>query len=590
MTRVDFYKLSRAVQDSLLASVRGEFAPRPVLVKLGGRRLVAGWLVVAAIAALLLVGVYVAGFGSVASALAIQPIWALAIYAGLAAVSVIAVFNALAARARAKVMPFPAGIYLFPANVIDAREHVLRVHPLDELKSITPRGSELVATFRGARFAFPVADPSRVPEALQALESARERVSVPLDARERQRLDPLAPPSVASPLAPEIPRTRTPPGWERQRVLLGVAIGAAFGVGLFFVRNILSDAAMLRWARGRDDVASYRSYLERGRRHRDAVSTVHLPRAALREAMAKSSVEAIDAFTREFPETGIKSEIDAARRTALIGEFERAQAAGTFEALLSFAERYPQHGIGPAFDQTRHNLYVRAHHRYRKEMSANVAELVGRLVAYSEKVGTKKTDAGFRGPKVEIRFRRLPSTQMEGADELVRKNPMFNGTVSLPTQHIVPARMEPHERKVAEAMAARFSRAFDPEIVTFEPAPALDGASGEMPPVTTPTLVINYRVESSGAAYASKKPRGIFLGLVFFFQAEFMLPADKQPLRTKLTFVQRVPVDMIRTEGPTSAPGTLEPTVYDRMAGEAFGELQEKYLARWFPNAEPPKP
>ena len=66
------------------------------------------------------------------------------------------------------------------------------------------------------------------------------------------------------------------------------------------------------------------------------VAQVLLPRAALKEAITKGSVEAIDAFARTHPNTGIGKEIDAARQNALTAEFARARDAATFPSLLGF--------------------------------------------------------------------------------------------------------------------------------------------------------------------------------------------------------------------------------------------------------------
>jgi len=598
MTKIDFYKLSRAIQDSLLDSLHSRFAPLPIVLRLGTRRTVEAWLAVAAVAAALLVALCVSGFGDVSSGLALHPSWVVGLYALLTATAVIGVLNAVAYRARAKALPFPAGVFLFPASVIDAREYVLRVYPLEQVTSVSAgRSGEVVVTFGIRRFSFPVPvgtphtpgpDPSRMQETVQAVEAARDHMREPLEGQERRRLDPLAAPVVASPLTPEVPRQRTASRLEKQGLLAGALLGAVVGAATFVGRNSLSDSRMLAWAKARDDVASYKSYLARGRYNRDVVSQVLLPRASLRAAIASSSVDAIDAFIVEYPTTGIRSEIDAARRTALVQEFERARAAGTFAALLGFAEKYPEHGFGAVYDQAKHALYLRALARYRKETSDQVSDFLGRLVASSEKVGPKKTPAGYRGPVVQVRFRRVPSKDMDNADELVRKNPMFNGTPSLPSGYLDAAHLEPHERAASEALGSGIAGAFDPEIVTFEPGPPLESSSGDLPPMTAPTLVVSYHVETSGTAFASKKPRGIFLGLVYFFTTDFVLPGDTHPLHTKLAFTQRIPTDMLR-DAPASAPGALESAVYEAMTRDAFATYRDKYLAIWG-KKDAPKP
>jgi hypothetical protein len=98
--------------------------------------------------------------------------------------------------------------------------------------------------------------------------------------------------------------------------------------------------------------------------------------------------------------------------------------------------------------------------------------------------------------------------------------------------------------------------------------------------------VVSYRVESSGAAYASQKPQGIFLGIVFFFNAEFILPKDPRPMRTPLTLVQKIPFGLLKDDA-APAPGMLEPSVYEEMTRAGFGDLQNRYLAKWFSKTKP---
>jgi hypothetical protein len=99
--------------------------------------------------------------------------------------------------------------------------------------------------------------------------------------------------------------------------------------------------------------------------------------------------------------------------------------------------------------------------------------------------------------------------------------------------------------------------------------------------------VVSYRVESSGAAYASKKPQGIFLGIVFFFNVELILPKDPRPMRTKLTLVQKIPFGLVKDDAAPSAPGALESSVHEEMTKAGFAELQSRYLAKWFNKTKP---
>ncbi len=50
---------------------------------------------------------------------------------------------------------------------------------------------------------------------------------------------------------------------------------------------------------------------------------------------------------------------------------------------------------------------------------------------------------------------------------------MFNGVASLvTTQHLDDPHLMPREKALADALAAAFAKAFDPEILTFEAKPS----------------------------------------------------------------------------------------------------------------------
>jgi hypothetical protein len=217
------------------------------------------------------------------------------------------------------------------------------------------------------------------------------------------------------------------------------------------------------------------------------------------------------------------------------------------------------------------------------------ADLVRRLLAYAERVGPRSTPQGLRGPAVQVRFRRLPSQDLERADDIVRKIPMFSGAASLPSRYVDATRLDPQEKRTASALVEGFARGFEPELVTFEPGPPFEGSAEEQLTVTSPSLVVSYRVESSGIAHASKKPQIIIMGLKFLFKTEFILPGDAEPLLTSYKISRKVPAGLIQQQTPAPRPGVLEAVVYEAMMREAFIDLEERYLSKWFRKRDAPK-
>lgn len=598
MKEIDFYQLPRSIQDNLLDGFRGEFDPRPILSQRGERPTMYAWLGLSGVALLVLIILALVGFGEIESMLAMHPVPVAVVYVALAGTIAVGVAQALAYRSAVQALPFRTGVYLFPACLVDAREQRLRVFPLSELTDAqASSGSVVTARFGAQSYAFRV-PAEHVEHAVRLVLAARERVGGELEPAERRKLDPLEPPVVPNPLASTVPLPNSVPSWLKLRWVAAGSAGLVVGGLLFFVRNATSDARMFETVAARDDIAWYKVYLERGSAHRDEVARVLLPRAELRVAVAEGSVEAIDAFEAAYPETGIADEVAGARAAALLAAFERARKAGTLADLEAFASSYPNHGLGEKLNEARHAIYARALEKFKAAMPAG-ADKTGafaeRLVAFAEKKGAVKTDAGLRGPVVAIRVTREPSKELKRSDDLVQKNPMYTGVKSLPSRYLDDAHLAPHEGAVAKALAEAFGKAFDPEILVFTasevgadaPLPKPEG--GTAAEGSLPALVLSYRVEPSGSAYASKKPMGIYVGLLFYFTLEFGVPGEEEPLKTKQNFVQRIPLEILRSQDKPVPAGTLEKQIYDAMAGEAFAEIQQRYLSMWFASVEPPK-
>ena len=427
---------------------------------------------------------------------------------------------------------------MFPACLVDARTASLRVLPLSELTQVSARGGEVVLAFGGRTFAFPPATPGEVDASVQAVEAARAELANAADDEARRLLDPLAAPSVASPLTPDVARTRTAPAWEKWRFVIGAAVGGVIGAALFFARDVGSDARCLAWAKARNDVPSYEKYSSRGRRHTDLVAKGSCPappsarpwlRArrgdrCLRAGAPRHEIQRESTRPATPPSSPSSSAPRRPRRS-------RASSGSAKSIPTSARSRRSSRRSTPS---------TRAPSIATSRRRTSPSPTLKRLVAAAEKVEPTKTAAGYQGAVVEVRVRRMPSKEMIAPNH-VRKSPMFNGVASLVTTHLDDPHLIPREKALADALAAAFAKAFDPEILTFEAKPRLDDGDGKLPDPKVPTLYVSYRVESSGAALASKKPRGIFLGLTFYFSIELALPGDAQPFKSKLTSTERIP-------------------------------------------------
>ena len=237
----------------------------------------------------------------------------------------------------------------------------------------------------------------------------------------------------SEPARPQVPLKLTTPLWERQRWVLAVILGAAAGAGLWQMRNTVSDDRMFARAQAGKTPASYRAYLEYGKRHRTAASTILLPRAELREAKKTGTVEAIDAFIAKNTSAAIANEIKAARYNALVvGVRKRPQVRERSSALHGFASQVSGPSARKARHEARHAVFARA---YRTTRSAppTAPKPAARCNACSltPNAGPRKSSNGLRGPAVEVRFQRVASETLGRADIALSKNP--SSTARCPT-------------------------------------------------------------------------------------------------------------------------------------------------------------
>jgi hypothetical protein len=579
MQEVDFYELSRAVQERFVACVGGQGQPTPVLQASAGQpRGMLAWLGVAAGSVIAVLGVYQVGLGNLESGLALHPPPFIGAYALLFATILVAflqVFSRLQAR---QALPFPAGIYLFPSGVIDARTSKLRVFAFTASTPPVVSGENLVLAFPDATFTFPVAA-GHLEQAKSVIEEAESRVERARAADDKKTLallDPLVDVGVANPFGPKTRMMRQAPIWVRQGILMGIAAGALLAPGVWWLRNRTSDEGMLSEAHRQRSVAAYHAYLARGGR-RDEVRDVFLPRVELRDAVKEGTVEAIERYMAAHPHSGIPSEVTAALRQAMLIALEAFKKVGTVSALNEFSKKHPHKLIDNELRQAIHAVYQGALAKYRKEASsrdAAVVAFVERLLAVAEK----------SGPKVEMRFRRKVTRTMEMADAQIKRSPFYMGVVSLPSQYFDESHARSREEAAGKTLAARFAASFPADILSLEIGAPLTDPDAPLPAAPVPTIFVDHSSQVSGPSYLTARPRGVFVGLALVFEATFRLPDDTKPMHFKLPTWRNPDAKIEKGDGP------LEAAVYDAMTTTAFAQFTNKYLATFFNKPEIPPP
>jgi hypothetical protein len=576
--KVDFYRLARPVQDRFAAATRRTAPPAPLLFRRAPRA--TAWALLGASAVLALAACLVlhAGWGDVASPLALHGPKMLAVDVALIAGAAYGVVHAVSILRALDALPYKAGTYLFPACIVEAHGPMLRVWPMGDAADIERlAGSSPGLVFRmrgGSRVVLPARSVEEAERAEAALASLRPQLSRALaedDLHVLAELDPLHDSALSSPIGPTEAMKRIVPAWMRFDWAVAAGIGVVLGLALGTTRNATSDQAMFRAVAAKATIPMYQRYLAQGGRHSEEVRDVLLPRAELQEAAAKGTVEAVQAFAGAHPSSKIQPEIDAAMQRALAAALERAKKAGTITALDEFQKAYPDSKLDAEIKAARHALYVQALAAWKKKANPSAATeaFMGRLLAWIEKSGK---------PTCQVRFRLEPSQTLDDADKKVVKNIHYPGPDALPSRYLTSDAMRAREQRVAQDVAQRFAAAFPADILSVQPGDRLD-ADAPMPS-QVPTLVIAYSPGWSHSTVVSRKPSTVFAGVTFAFEGSFVLP-EGAPLPVKTTTWKTAELWRLKPEDGESRQD-YEKRIYDAMIDESFDQLERKLESVFF--------
>jgi hypothetical protein len=570
MQRVDFYKLERSLQDRFINATRGEGLPTPIVVRETGQWAHIAWAGAGALLVVSWAFFVTVGYGELDHPLALaSPVWLVVHVAfgiGLGVVTV----RAMAARWELRASPFRPGVYVFPGCVVDARRRTFRVWSIEEVSEFRASAGKVTVALRsGPSFSFPTSDPQALTATLKELEQASQRFSQVLGgAGEISALDPLRDSGIPNPLAPteRIQRRRF-----MNPVIVAVACGAAacaLAWAVWSVRNQLSARVLYRAATERNDTAAYRAYLERGG-ERQEVREILLPRAELRDAMAKDSVEAIEDYVKKHGQSKIEGEVSAVHRAALLKELERARRAGTVTALKKLKERYPSGFklIENEWQAAKRALYDAAFGRF----EAAAGEEAGELVPFFRKL---LDYAAQHGPRVDVRFHQRAVPSRGRIDEMLRKNPYYTDKNQSPAQYFDAGQVRKHEQASGQRIIAAFQKLFPEDMLDFELGDKIGDAVEETPTPKVPTLFVEHRTQLSGG-YLSSRPRAVFVGAAFMFEAFFVLPGESSAPALKYSLWRPPDLKQFQEEGKKP------PELYEAMNREGFDRFTDRLLKDW---------
>jgi hypothetical protein len=575
--RVDFYLLPRPVQDRFVAATRGTAPPAPILFERAPRTKVWAFLGASAVASLLALLLLHAGWGDLSSPLALQGAKLVLVDVFLWAAAAYGVVHAMALLRAPDSLPYTAGIYLFPACLVEALGPVLRVWAVGDAESVErmagPVAGVVLRMGDGSRVAVRARrgeDAERAERQVTQTRAELARALAEEDAHLLAELDPLHNGALSSPIGPTEAMTRAVPGWTRYDWAIAAGLGMVLGLGLEWGRNGMSDDAMFRAVQASVSVPAYQQYLAQDGRHSGEVREVLLPRAELGAVASQGSVEAVEAFARAHPSSKIDPEIHTALRRMMGGELDKAKKVGTVAALDQFARAFPDGHFGPELRAARHALYAQALAGWRAKTRADAATgaFVERLFAWAEKSGS---------PVCEMRFRTRPSHSLDDADKQIMKSNHYPGPDALPSKYVTMAAMRPREQRVQGDMVQGFAAEIPPDVLVMRAGEPL--AVDAPNPTAVPTLVVDYSPEWSHVNTTSLKPNTVFAGYNFAFDATFVLP-EGAPLDVKVKSWRGA--ELWKVKDDSLSREDLEQKVYDMMFDGAFDQLDKKLQETFF--------
>ena len=566
---VPFNALPSAVRQRLVAATQYRASPAPLLANVPADiGPVVGIVLVALCAAGWLYVLVDAGFGAVGSADGYQPAGTVAWYASSLFLLGWCVLSLVRRAVWRDTLPYKAGTYLFPIDLVDASGPVLKVFPLALLRELQPTRhyvnggythTSFALTFDGgARYHFSVSNMGAADEALARFRAAQGRFREAAQVGDLNtireldlffdchmdgswdRFGPTPPGPVPPPPDAPVAVVRVAPRPLQRAWLTALAAAALTAGPLWFARNRLSD--LLRY----DEVSSPRAsaalcqaYLSFGGPHADEVRAQLLPRAALREAEQRDNVTALRAWLREYP----RSPLAADARRAVHGHFERVQRTYTEQA---------------ATDDPRMLPFMLHMLRFMEERDS---------------------------PPVQVRFA-PPSTELlTRADSLLQEEGMrlVHRPVAPIAGQFDEASSVPREQAITRSLQRAFAVVFPGDILRLVDGGRMAGAAAAQDP-NAATFDVAYTVAPSGSFYTSDTQARAFVGIIIAFTVTMRVPGA-EPYRFDVTVQppRHFTVDHARgTEG--EAADTL---VYDVMAERAFDRLSDRFRAVFFRPGSP---
>ena len=558
--RVDFNALPAPVRTRLAASLSGRGQPRPLIVDRPARS-TAAWVVLALMASAAAFFAGAAGFGTLGDSDGVQD-WAwLFVYVLCFFFVFLSVLSLVRSGARRRSLPWPAGLYLLPLDVVDARQKVLRLVPtraLSDFKGVhqhtNGRYTHSTFTFSFGALGsetFTVRGQAAADAALTAFWESQRAVNEAAqagDARALYELDPLYEVRASdgwNSLAPHandtaLPRATDVPLLLRRPALLSAPLALLVAVPVWGARNLWSDHALYTEAKARGTEEAHKQYVSEGLLHVDEARAA-LPHLALKEAKRAGTATALREVIKRYPGSVVVKDA----RAEIHRVFQKSWIAFNAKA--------------PANDPRMH---------------AFMESLLAHLEAHDS-------------PSVQVRFRPPTLAALAQADRTVVRRAGGRPVAPI-APHFEDKTAAAREASIVTALDGGFTKIFPADVLKLRQGPRLrdDEASAAF---ADPTILVAYEVAPSGTLYESQNTQRLFVGMEMAFQVQMTVPQGPG-----YAFNMKVaPPDHFTVEYETGSPGSTsallatitgppDERVYLVMAARAFDQLGTRLSETFF--------
>jgi hypothetical protein len=545
---VEFNSLPKSVRSRFAAVTIGTGEPAPLLSeKAPSKTKIIGLSFVAALLAIIVLAMVVAGVGKLSDNLAIHgPLHVVFGYFPLVFLFFFVLLVIVQRKVVGSPLPFQPGRYLFATDFVDARTGTLRIVPTKDLSDFKGTHmhtngaythTQLNFVFQGVTEQFIIRGQDTAQAAINAFWDSQKTLSAAAQAQDWQTLEKLDPfiecrrtgawgSGTAQP-ADGGPVVRTVPPFFRRRAVIAAAAAAVLCPLLALGRNFISDEMMFANAKQFDTEFSYGQYLRNGWRHGNEAKLAQ-PIAAFKEAKKDATVSKMRRVLKDYPGSSVEPEVRAAL----------------------------------------HGLYMKTFADFRGRAStadARMLPFMARLIDYLEKNDTATVRVVFSPPSTGT---------LAQADAFFQREYSRGGKIVEPiSPYFEPKNASPREGSIVSRLNTAFAAIFPTDVLKLE-----QGAQGATS-AKEPSISIAYVVGPSGRAYLSDDNQRVFVGIDVSFGMLMRIPGEGN------RFDFNLKVSPPERFGYRVAPGANQAeAAYNAMAERAFDEFTSKLQRVFFRN------